>query len=344
MNSERITNRQAFFLLFLFYLGNLITAVGAKGSQSAWLLLLILAALSIPVLYLYEKATMGNPGGAVFIRPFGKTAGGILTVLYGLLAIMMAGDAIRAFADFLVINDLNNAGAFGNSALLSVCALFLLYCSARSLGRSAWILFLPVVMLLGASLLFSIKDFQMQRLMPLFGEGRTVLFNNLTAGFAEGTAPAFFPIAALSGSAPKKWNRALFAAGITATMLLALLSLRDTAVLGASMVSMFRFPSFVAAATHRHSEVLLSAAFVLIQPFRAALCLRYAQECLLYWKPSLQRWYPPVLLSLAAFSSILSWSSQQVRWRTTGSLIVSFFLLAGPLTVVLKDYWDKRRS
>ena len=45
MDHSTITGRQGFFLLFLFFLGNLVTATGAKGMQGGWLLFLLLAGL-----------------------------------------------------------------------------------------------------------------------------------------------------------------------------------------------------------------------------------------------------------------------------------------------------------
>ena len=59
---------------------------------------------------------------------------------YCILAILLAGDAIRLFANFIVINDLNDAGAWGNSALLTITVLLLLYCDLESQGKAAWVL------------------------------------------------------------------------------------------------------------------------------------------------------------------------------------------------------------
>jgi len=344
MSPERITGRQCFFLLFLFLLGNLVTGAGAKGKQSGWLLLLILAVLTLPVLLVYIKAAAGRKTGSVFTEPFGPKVGGVLTALYCAVAVLMAGDAIRVFADFLVINDLNDAGALGNSALLSVCVLLLLYCNTRSLAKAAWIAFPIVFLVLISSLVLSVKDMEVHRLLPLFSEDPQLLGKSLISGFAAGAAPAFFPIAALNSTGEQEEKKGYLWAALISGVLLAALTLRDTAVLGAPAVSLFRFPGYVAAAVRRHSEVLISAAFVLAQPFRAALCLRYVQECLFQWKPQWKKWYPLLLLGTAALSGALSWSSQQVRWRTTGELVISAFLAAGPLLAVLTDRSRKRRT
>ena len=344
MTPERITGRQCFFLLFLFLLGNLVTGAGAKGIQSGWILLLLLSVLTLPVLMLYRSVTTGKKPGSVFTEPFGAHLGCLLTVLYCALAVLMAGDAIRVFADFLVINDLNDAGALGNSALLSVCVLLLLFCNTRSLAKAAWIAFPLVVLFLVGSLGISVKEMDLHRLLPLFSEEPELLGKSLLSSFAAGAAPAFFPVAALCCTDEPEQRNGFLLAGTVSGVLLAALALRDAAVLGGPSISLFRFPGYAAAAVRRHSEVLISAAFVLAQPFRAALCLRYVQECLSQWKPARKVWYPPLLLALAALSGALSWSSQQVRWRTAGELIISAFLLAGPLLVVMARKTRKRRT
>ena len=344
MSPERITGRQCFFLLFLFLLGNLVTGAGAKGAQSGWVLLLMLTGITIPVLLLYIKAAAGRKAGSVFTEAFGQKTGGLLTALYCALAVLMAGDAIRVFADFLVINDLNDAGALGNSALLSVCVFLLLCCNTRSLAKAAWIVFPIVFLFLVGSLATSLKVMDLHRLFPLFPEDPRLLGKRLLSSFAAGAAPAFFPIAALSSDDEHGRKKGYLWASLLSGVLLAALTLRDTAVLGAPAVSRFRFPVYAAAAVRRHSEVLISAAFVLAQPFRAALCLRYVQECLFQWKPKRKKWYPLLLLGLAVLSGALSWSSQQVRWRTTGEWIISVFLIAGPLLAVLTARSRARRT
>lgn len=344
MDREQVTGRQSFFLLFLFMLGNLVTATGAKGMQAGWLLFLGLGVLSLPLFWLYVKAARQRPAGQVFVESLGKPVGILLTGIYCVLAVLMAGDAIRLFADFIVINDLNDAGAWGNSALLTLTVLFLLFCSMESLGKAAWVIQPLTVALLVLSLALTAGKIDLQRLLPVFAEEPALLAKGALGSLAAILAPAFFPIFALSGSTPKKWIKSVLVSGGTICLLMAFLTMRDAAVLGFPAVSMFRFPSFAAANTLRHSEILISAVFVLSQPFRTALCLRYAQACLKWWMPRWSRWYPPILLGLSVLSGALSWSSEQVRWRTAGEAVLTVLLVAGPLAVVIADKVKARRS
>lgn len=344
MDREQITGRQSFFLLFLFMLGNLVTATGAKGMQAGWLLFLGLGILSVPLFWLYVKASRQRPAGQVFVESLGKPVGILVTGIYCVLSVLMAGDAIRLFADFIVINDLNDAGAWGNSALLTLTVLFLLFCSLESLGKAAWAVQPMTVGLLLLSMVMTVGKMDFQRLLPVFAEDPAVLAKGGLGSLAAILAPTFFPIFALSGSAPQKSTKSVLAAGVTICLLMAVLTMRDAAVLGFPAVSMFRFPSFAAANTLRHSEILISAVFVLSQPFRTALCLRYAQACLKWWLPRWSRWYPPALLGLSVLSGALSWSSEQVRWRTTGEVVLTVLLVAGPLAVVIADKVKARRT
>ena len=341
MERDVITGRQGFFLLFLFFLGDLTIASGAKSIHSGWLLFLLLSTLSLPLFWLYLKAVDRRQPGEIFMASLGPKIGGAVTLLYCIPAILLAGDAIRLFANFIVINDLNDAGAWGNSALLTITVLLLLYCDLESQGKAAWVLSPISAFLLLINLAVTIPHMEPERLLPLLDDDGITLARGLLGSVGGLLAPAFFPIAVLSGSSPVSWRKNVYAAGVAACLVMALLTLRNSAVLGYPTAGMFRFPFFAAASVTRHSEILISAVFVVSQPFRTALCLRYVQSCLISWKPKWKLFYPPVLLALSILSGALSWSSEQVRWRTGGEIGVILLLLTGTLAVVLAD---KRRN
>lgn len=344
MERDTITGRQGFFLLTLFLLGDLVTASGAKSIHSGWLLFLLLGLVSVPLFWLYLKATARRQPGEIFTKPLGKKAGRAVTVLYCVLAILLAGDAIRLFADFIVINDLNDAGAWGNTALLTITVLLLLYSDLHSQGKAAWVLSPLCMVLLVVSLALTATKMDLQRLLPLLDDDGMTILRGFTGSLGGLLAPTFFPITALNGSAPVNWRKNVFSAGVSVCLLLALLSLRDSAVLGYPTAGMFRFPFFTSASATRHSEILISAAFVFSQPFRTALCLRYVQACLIWWKPRWKLWYPPILLALSVLSGALSWSSEQVRWRTGGEIAVIIILLAGPVAVLIAERVRKKKA
>ena len=341
MDRDGLTPRQCYFLLFLFLLGNLVTAAGAKGTQAGWLLFLLLGGLAVPVFWLFHKATGGYPPGAAFVRTLGTLPGAAVTLVYGVLSVLLAGDAMRLFADFIVINDLNDAGAWGNTALLTLSVCLMLLCTVRSMGKAGWAVQPAAVLLLLLSVAVTEKEMDLHRLLPLFAEPPRLLLRSGISSFSTMITAAFFPIAALGTGRTRAGRRGVYFAGITACVLMAVLSLRDAAVLGYPAIGVFRFPMFAAASTMRHSQILVSAVFVLTQPFRAALCLRYAQTCLEYFLPRFSRWYPFLLPLLAVVSGSLSWSSEQVRWRTVGESVLALLLLAGPMAAVLAQ---KRRE
>ena len=344
MERDELTSRQCFFLLFLFLLGNLVTAAGAKGTQSGWLMFLVLGFLSIPVYWLFHKAIANLPNGDVFTNALGPLFGGVLTVAYGILAVLMAGDAMRLFADFIVINDLNDAGAWGNTAMLTLVVLMMLRCSLRSLGKAAWAVMTCAVVLSLFSVAVTLGKIDLYRLLPLLDEGKTLISRSFISSFATLLAASFYPIAVFGSGCGHQKSAAVYAAGITACLLMAVLSLRDAAVLGWPAIGRFRFPMFAAAATVRHSQILISSVFVLVQPFRAALCLRYTQACLEYRMPRFRRWYPPMLLGGAVLCGTLSWSSEQVRWRTAGELAVTVLLITGPVAAIFARRFKEKRT
>lgn len=344
MERDTISGRKGYFLLSMFLLGDLVTAAGAKSIRGGWLLFLLLGLVSVPLFFLYLKACDRRQPGMLFIEPLGYKFGGVLTVLYCVLAILLAGDAIRLFADFIVINDLNDAGAWGNSALLTISVLLLLYSDLKSLGKAAWVLYPLSVLFLLLSLALTASKMDLSRLLPLLDDDGVTILRGVSGSIGGLLAPTFFPIASLSGAAEPSWRKNVCVAGVSVCVLLALLCLRDSAVVGYPTAGMFRFPFFASASVTRHSEILISAVFVMSQPFRTALCLRYVQACLTWWKPRWKLWYPPVLLALSVISGVLSWSSEQVRWRTGGEIAVIAVLLAGPVAVLIAEKVRKKRA
>lgn len=344
MEHDTLTGRQGFFLLFLFLLGNLVTAAGAKGIQSGWTVLLGCAVLALPVLTLFLRASGGRPAGRVFPETLGPRLGTAVTAVYCGIAVLLAGDSMRLFADFIVINDLNDAGAWGNTALLALVVLLLLFCDLPGLGKAAWAIQPLAAALLLVSLLLTCSKMELSRLLPLFDLEPDTFCRGIVGTLGGTLMPALFPVLLLNGATPAGWKKQARWAGAAALSLLALLTLRDGAVLGYPLAEMFRFPGFMAAGRLRHSEMLISAAFVLVQPFRTTLLLRYVQACLTEWQPAWRHRCPPMLLLLAAVSGALSWSSEQVHWRTGGEATISLLLLVGPAAAVLAENRRRRRD
>ncbi len=338
MERDPISGRQFYYLLCLFLLGNLVTAGGLKGIHSGWLLFLLMIPFSCGLFLLFTNAAH-DLSDKTFLQRIGRPAGIAFLFLYCVLAILIAGDSIRLFADFIVINDLNDAGAWGNAGLMTVIALLLLYCDASGLGKIGWALFPLCALSLIASVLLTIKNMDLLRLLPLFDTPVQALERGIIGTTAGMFIPAFFPIMVFGNQ--RSCRLPAFAAVVTVCTLMALLSLRDGAVLGYPAAEMFRFPGYEAAGTVRHSELLISAVFVLTQPFRTALCLLFVQKCLSDWQPRFQIWYPPIILMLSVICSILTWSSEQARWRTQAELVVILFILAGPLAIRLANKFNK---
>ncbi len=321
MERNTLTGRQSYYLLCLFLLGNFVTAGGLKGIYSGWLLYLLLIPLVLAMLWLFSNLPKGP--------------GLVLQIVFCPLAILIAGDSIRLFADFIVINDLNDAGAWGNAGLMTVIVLFLLYCDLPGLGKAAWGLFPFCMILLAASVVLTADKMDLRRLLPLLDTDGQTVFRGVIGTLTGTAAPALFPVQSICRGSTRSGRRPVLLAGLTICVIMSVMCLRDSAVLGYPAAAMFRFPGYEAAGTTRHSEVLVSAVFVLTQPFRTALCLRYVQTCLTNWNPRYKALYPILLLSLSVMTSILTWSSERARWRTGGELAVLCLAILGPLATYL---------
>lgn len=335
MNNESLTLRQTFFLLALFLTGNLVVNYGAKSLPTGWLAFLLLAALSVPLMHLYTAAAENCTPWDIFPSAMGKWVGGVMNLLYCAFALLIAGDAVRGFSDFIVVNDLNSAGSVGNTALLLTITAMLLLCSLETAGKVAWILQPLIAFLMVISLSITLSGTDLKQALPLFSEGQEEFWGGVAISLARTLLPAVFPIFTISGAVHRHWRKSACAAGIVVCLFLAIMSLRDTLVLGFPMMSLFRFPDYVAANTYHHSEVLVSTAFVLSQPFRVALCLRYVQECLVHWRPAFQKWYPLALSLAAGGASLLDLEALPHSWRVGANITSAVLLIFPPAITIL---------
>ena len=344
MEHDRITPRQAYFLLALFFLGNFLTATGAKGKPTGWLSFVLLALLAAPMLGMTLSLAGRDPAVEILTQSLGRGPGTAATVLLCLIAVFLAGDALSAVAGFIVANDLNNAGAVGNTLLLSGACLLLVCCGGGTLGRMAWLIQPWTVLLLLGSLALTAPYTKLESLLPLFTEGTAHFARATAVSFLTFFAPAVFLVFFLGGKVAGKWTGGAVGAGVLACVLLALLTGRNAPVLGERAGPLFRFPSYVAANTSRHGEVLLSVVFVLVQPFRAAIFLRFVRECLVSWRPQGRGWYPFVLTALAATLCLTGWSRLESGWRVPEGSCASFIVLLVIFWAWLKKSCRKNRE
>ena len=90
--------------------------------------------------------------------------------------------------------------------------------------------------------------------------------------------PVIYPLLAVSERGRVPVKKAALLAGPAAFLLLAVLHIRNIAVLGYPTVTIFRYPAYVAAGIRRHSEALVSSSFALCQVFFAAACLQFVTD------------------------------------------------------------------
>ena len=208
----------------------------------------------------------------------------------------------------------------------------------------AWLIQPWTVLLLLGSLALTAPYTKLESLLPLFTEGTAHFARATAVSFLTFFAPAVFLVFSLGGKVAGKWTGGAVGAGVLACVLLALLTGRDAAVLGGRAAQLFRFPSYVAANTSRHGEVLLSVVFVLVQPFRAAIFLRFVRECLVSWRPQGRGWYPFVLTALAAALCLTGWSRLESEWRVLEVSCASFIVLLVTFWAWLKKSCRKNRE
>lgn len=266
-----------FFLVTVFYLQGFLRAGAADRLAMGWMVWLALGALSVLITALILHLAGNMTGQMLFPDILGRQAGALASATLSVYGAVLAAGAIRSFADFMIVNELNAAGRLGNAILIG-CAAFVLLGRNATLFRTAW-MFQPLIT--GALLLsvcFTLPHARLENLPPLMIEKGPELLQAGAKEMLRFLPPVIYPLLAVSGRGRGSVKKAALLAGPAAFLLLAVLHIRNIAVLGYPTVTIFRYPAYVAAGIRRHSEALVSSSFALCQVFFAAACLQFVTD------------------------------------------------------------------
>lgn len=305
---------RAFFLVALCVSGEMTSDSGAKGQPWGWLIFAAGAVLSaLFVLAAFQK-----------IQRI-QAVSGVSAAMLCLSALIFCGRETRIFVRFLMVNELNSAGEWGNSLLMLGVLTVLTVLSGRELETLVWLTAPMVFACYAVSFCLTVPQADWSDLLLSARTAEVSISPILHTLFAV-LLPAVFPIACASSG--NSLGKAPFALGASAGMLaLCAMSMRNLLVLGDPALRLFRYPSYSAANAFRHGEVLVLCICVLSQALRTGVFLRFMNTAVQDRFPGSQP-YLPLLLPLAAVgaSRILIVSSETAS-MVGGGLILAALML-----------------
>lgn len=284
---ESITGRQATCLLLVVLSGYALTMTAENG-RSGWISLCIaaLCVLVFTALCCLPAERMALPSWFdIPAAVFGKTGGSLFLGFLSIPAFWSLCMTVRGGTNFLR----TVSGGEWQIWLLTT-AILLCAAAAAQHGISRFVLWTEpltwlVLAVLVISFALSFRHLDWMELFPIFSSSsaftREVYFL-LSVPFGE----VFYAAAVLGGSTSAQTRTGLLRACLIASVLLALLYVRNICLLGTAGAAALPYPTYTAAgilsfgASFQRGEVLISGSLIVCTIARAGLLLVFLAGCL----------------------------------------------------------------
>jgi spore germination protein KB len=283
MQKERITDKEATFLLIIFYMGSsFILGIGGEAKNDAWISGLLGLTLSIPMVLVYARLLTLFPEKGLFEildLIFGKVFGKIVSQFYIWYSFHLGALVIRNFGEFM------NTAAMPETPIIvpMFCLGMVCIVATRSgievIGRmSAYIL--PVLLFILFTIqLMGIPQWNIHHLKPILANG---MFPILKGGFSAFAFPFAESVILMGAFLSLKTKNSPYKIYLNATIfagvIVIILTIRNILILGGILPKLY-FPSHVAVSRINIGDFLqrleLTVAVVLIFGvfIKSSICL-----------------------------------------------------------------------
>lgn len=252
MKDEKATFNQIMFSMVLFNFGSsVVMGVSSGVGQDSWIPIVLGAVLAMLVFLVYARIIRLFPEKDLFEIMeivFGKIVGKVLTALFVWYAIYLSALVLRNFSEFTQISAMPETPQLPIMILMILTTVYLARSGVRAIGRWSQVIIFFVLSVVVLTFMAAIPHLKLNDLMPFF--------EHPPAKIAKCAFELFsFPYAetviflGLAGSFQKKDNPyKLFAyALIMVLCVFILVFLRNLTLLGATLMEMEYFPSYVTA-------------------------------------------------------------------------------------------------
>lgn len=363
--SIKIGLLQFFSLTLLFELGTaLVVNLGMEAGKDAWISILIGNLIGLAVFagyaYLYRKFP-SLPLTAYVRKCFGKYIGTVISVIYIILFLNLAGRDLRDGSSMLVMATMHRTPLFIIATLMILSSAYVLHKGVEVLARTS-LVFGTLVILIGIfcsmMLMFS-GSINLNRILPVFENGIMPVVSSVAKQnymFPFGEMICFTMLMPYLNNAKKgPWviAAAIFASGL----LLSLTMVLNISVLGADIVQRSPLPLMPTISKISISEfiqrvdilivmVLIIGVFFKMAVFFAAALIGISE---LFKIPYRRMVYPVALIIL--FSSMLNARSFTEHIEEGGRLLYTvypFFMVLIPVLLMIitaiRSHRSPRRS
>lgn len=326
---KELTSRQLAFLAAIILFGRLSLIGESAVGRDIWLVFIIVPLLGLPLVRMYSMIRIDGEDKMkdVFYLSLGKVLGIAAIILLIVVAVIIASSGVTLFTVFISSTPVENNLLVPSVIVMCITIALLMSVSEGTLGRSSTITFPMIAILLIISFIASIKHMDFGSVLPVAEYGYANIAKGIFTSLGFQVAPLVFLVfstARCSGS--RKVSRAVSVGLLCACFLLMVAHLRNVLILGYPSVSLFRFPNYIALTQinmgdlFQGMEIVMTQAFLLCQPIKSAMCLRFAGRMMTEFFPKTKMVWPFALPMLSGFLTLLNYGDAY-------DLIISNFYL-----------------
>jgi spore germination protein KB len=270
--------------MVMFLLGSsTVMGVTNEAGADSYLGIVIGFVMALPMVFVYARLKKLQPEKDLFdmlIWVFGRFVGKVFIFLLTWYALHLGALVLRNFTEFISAVTLPETPQFVTALLMGAVIIWAAKSGPETMGRWSSIYFVFVAFTLLVTVLLAIPFFDTRNIRPVAYDGVMPLINGGTTVFAMPFAETVLFLFTLStlkkGTSPYK----IFFGGVTlGGLILALLSLRDTLVLGGESLIKRYYPSYTAVKVislgdfFQRFEIIVGGVFLLCGFVKTAVCL-----------------------------------------------------------------------
>ena len=334
---KELNLRQLCFLTAIILFGRLSLIGESAVGRDIWIVFLIVPILGIPLVRMYSLIRIDNENHIMdlFFSSLGKILGTAAIILLILVAIIIASSGVTLFTVFISSTPVENNLLIPSVIIMCITIGLLMTVSEGTLGRSSTVTFPLITLLLILSFISSLGHMDFGAILPVAEEGYESILKGVLTSLGLQVAPLVFLIFSTSRSASaNKVTKSVIIGLLCACFLLMAAHLRNVLILGYPAVSLFRFPNYIALTQinmgdlFQGMEIIMTQAFLLCQPIKSAMCLRFVQRVLHQQFPKTKKVWPIVLPALTGGLTLLNYGDSY-------DLIISNIYLRASITFIL---------
>ncbi len=247
VNESGVTRRQIMALAFIGLLSPAIRAISesemAVGEKGVYLSPI---AAAVPVLLLFlltDKLSREGTADELFRRVYGKTAGGVVTVIFVLWMIFYTGLVLRVAGDRLVSCVYSSSHWAIFAAVIAAVSAFAAAGGAKALTRTAGLLLPIIITALAGVFLLLTADIKLENLFPLTPTDIKPALTGSLHMISVGSLTAYYCFLPAERHSQKRAEGIGYAAGIMAVM--TAVTVTVVGILGAELASAMESTFFV---------------------------------------------------------------------------------------------------